>query len=117
MKSKGELGKTYTIMAICGVAMVVVQTMAAVAGMVKGVWWPYVVGFPVIILLELALMGMYHGHAAYVCPECGEMFRTGFWRFLTSRYVSGTRSRSKVRKLQCPQCGHRGYCVEVAKKD
>lgn len=49
----------------------------------------------------------YFNHVAYICPQCHEVFRP---RFREAFWAPHT---PRARKLTCPKCGHRGYCVET----
>lgn len=74
----------------------------------KGIWWPFVfVGLPVMIALCSWISWYYFKNVAYICPECHQVFRPRFKEAFWANHTPTTR------KLTCPNCGHRGFCVET----
>ena len=53
----------------------------------------------------------YITHTAYVCPEDGTIFRPP----LRDQFFAA--HTPSMRKLTCPTCGHKGYCLEVYAPD
>ena len=49
----------------------------------------------------------YFKRVAYICPECHQVFKPKFKEAMWAKHTP------KTRKLTCPNCGHKGYCVEV----
>lgn len=74
----------------------------------KGIWWPFVfIGLPVMIGLCSWISWYYFKSVAYICPECHQVFRPRFWEAFWANHTPTTR------KLTCPNCGHKGFCVET----
>ena len=74
----------------------------------KGIWWPFVfIGLPVMIGLCSWISWYYFKNVAYICPECHQVFRPRFWEAFWANHTPTTR------KLTCPNCGHKGFCVET----
>ncbi len=74
-----------------------------------GIWWPFVVfyvalGIPYGIILAIKY---YFKNVAYVCPECKNTFKPSLKKAFWVNHTPNTR------KLTCPHCGKRSFCVEV----
>lgn len=117
MKNKNKLRKTYVTMTVICIIMITVQIWLSTFWFTIGVWLPYAMGFPVIILIEILMTGMYYNNAVYVCAECNTKFRPTFRKFIFSGYRSKTKYTPKTRKLSCPKCGNTGYCVETSAEE
>lgn len=110
MDSKKKLRKTHVAMLILGIIMDVIQIVALVLWIAKGIWQPFAIGMPFVILLGILMTWMYCKNTDYICAECTAQFKPTLREFLFSKHTP------KARKLKCPKCGRTGYCVEVASK-
>lgn len=108
MHNKMKLKRTHVTMLVVGLIMDAIQIGTAILWIVKGVWLPFAVGTPFVVLMGILVTRMYYKNTEYICPECNAKFRPTLSKFLFSRHTP------KTRKLRCPQCGNTGYCVEVA---
>lgn len=52
----------------------------------------------------------YYRSVAYVCPNCGEVFVPAFKKFVFAQHTP------KFRKLQCPRCSEKSFCLEIARE-
>lgn len=73
----------------------------------KGIWWPFAVGMPVAIALCIWLSWFYFSNVSYICPKCHATFKPRFKEAFWANHTPTTR------KLTCPCCAHKGFCVEV----
>jgi DNA-binding transcriptional MerR regulator len=73
----------------------------------KGMWIPFVIWFPIHIILGVFLARYNYKNTAFICAECNCVFRPTFKSVV---FTSGT---TKARWLTCLKCGHAGYCVET----
>lgn len=110
MDSKKKLRRTHAAMLILGLIMDAVQAGALILWIAKGVWQPFAVGMPFVILLGILMTWMYCRNTDYICAECNAQFKPTLREFLFSGHTP------KTRRLKCPRCGHTGYCVEAASK-
>ena len=108
MNSKKKLKKTHVIMLILGLIMDAIQIVGLILLIVKGIWQPFAIGMPFVILLGIVMTWMYCKNTDYICAECSVQFKPALREFLFSKHTP------KTRKLTCPKCGHTGYCVEVS---
>jgi len=107
MNGKKKLKKTYAILLSVGIVLDIVQVVTLVLWITKGLWWPFAVGMPLVILVAALLVKMYYKNTAYICPECNVKFKPEFKLFFFANHTP------KTRKLKCTNCGHVGFCVET----
>ena len=107
MNQKKKLAKMRWMMVLTGIPVTALQWASIVLWITNGLWWLFAVWACVAIAWGIAVSVYYFRHAAYICPECHEVFkprfREAFWAYHTPT----------MRRLTCTRCGHRGMCVEV----
>lgn len=108
MKSKKKLKTTHAAMLVIGIVMDLIQIAALILWIARGIWQPFAIGMPVVILMGVLMTWLYIRNTDYICPECGKQFKPSARVFLFSDHTT------KARKLKCPGCGYNGYCVEAA---
>lgn len=80
------------------------------AGYVFHLKW---IAFGAIPVFFLALNGWLHHYfqnIEYLCPNCHKTFRPGYNQFVLAGHTPRTR------KLTCPHCHKRSYCLEMARE-
>ena len=107
MKNKKGLRKIRGIMLVVGIIMSAINVCTIALWIVKGMWVPFAVGFPLVILCGVLITRMYYKNTMYICAECNATFKPTFAQFTFSAHTP------KTRKLKCKKCGHTGYCVET----
>lgn len=69
-----------------------------------------------IIVIVIAVLGAvffskyYYDRVEYVCPNCGNIFIPSFLAFNLAPHTP------KFRKLTCPKCGKKSYCLEISRE-
>ncbi|GAA2863480.1 MerR family transcriptional regulator [Lactobacillus intestinalis] len=58
----------------------------------------------------IALSKYYYDNVEYVCPNCGDVFIPSFLAFNLAPHTP------KFRKLTCPKCGKKSYCLEISRE-
>ena len=110
MKRKDKLKKMRWTMVLTGLPATALQWISIVLWITNGLWWLFAIWACVAIPWGIAVSVYYFRHAAYICPQCHEIFqpkfKEAFWAYHTPR----------MRRLTCPKCGRRGLCVEVYKE-
>ena len=108
MTSRQKLRNLRTTIVLTALPLGVLQWSSIILWITRGIWWPFLMWVIVMIPYVLFWSRWYFKKMAYICPQCHTVFqptiREGFW----ARHTPATR------KLTCPSCGHRGFCVEVA---
>ena len=107
MENKKKLFKFRAIMISFAVLAEIIEIGTLVLWIAKGIWWPFAVGMPLALLLCWWLTLYYYKQVAYICPACHKVFKPKFRSFFAAFHTPNTR------KLSCPACGHKGYCVET----
>ena len=107
MKQKNKLTKMRLTMVLTGIPVTALQWISIVLWVMYGLWWLFAVWACVAIPWGIAVSVYYYRHVAYICPECHQVFRPRFQEMFWAYHTP------KMRRLTCPQCGHKGLCVEV----
>ena len=108
MKRRKQLRKLHLTLLLMGILMDLLQIGTVLLWIFRHTWIPFVCCLPCVLALGVGLTALYYRGTAYLCPQCHRVFRPGLREFLFSAHTPSTR------KLTCPHCGHRGFCVEVA---
>jgi len=108
MKNKKKLRKVHITMAAVAVPLEMIEIATLVYAIRSGIWWPFVLGMIVEIIGAVWVSRYYFKNIAYICPECHEVFRPNFKEAFWARHTPRTR------RLTCPHCGRKGFCVETA---
>ena len=107
MKQKSKLSKMYTLMLLTGIPLAALQVTSIVLWITSGLWWLFAIWAAIAVPYGIGMSCYYFKRVAYICPDCHEVFvprfREAFWAPHTPR----------TRKLTCPKCSHRSYCVET----
>ena len=107
MKQKNKLSKMRWTMVLTGIPATALQWISIILWITKGQWWLFAVWACVAIPWGIAVSVYYYRHAAYICPECHEVFKPPFKEMFWAYHTP------KMRRVTCPKCGHKGLCVEV----
>ena len=107
MENKKKLRKLRWTMLAVGLVMEAIEISTAIYWYNTGIWWPFAVGMVPVIALGVWISAFYFRNVAYICPKCHKVFKPGFREAFFAWHTPNTR------KLTCPECGHKGYCVET----
>lgn len=111
MTNKAKLKKIHRSMLLAGLPVSVAQWAAIALTVVKGWWWLLIVWAAVAVPFGVWVSRYYFNSVNYICPHCHEVFKPAMKEAFWANHTPNTR------KLTCPACGHRGFCVEVAARD
>ena len=107
VKQKNKLKKMRWTMLLTGIPVTALQWTSIVLWITNGLWWLFVIWAAVATVWGVAISKYYFDHAAYICPECHDVFKPKFWESFWAYHTP------RMRRLRCPKCGYRGLCVEV----
>lgn len=107
MDNKKKLRKLRWTMLGVGLVLEVIEWGTIIFWIKTGTWWPFALGMSVVVAGSGWISWYYFKNAAYICPKCHEVFRPRFKEAFWANHTPTTR------KLTCPCCGHKGFCVET----
>lgn len=107
MKSKNELRKLRLTAFLPGIPLLLLEVASIVLWIVKGMWPLFVAYLCLAIPYGIWVTRYYFRRVAYICPQCHQTFRPPFREAFWARHTPRTR------RLTCPSCGRKGFCVEV----
>lgn len=111
MENRKKLHKTLALILVVGILMTAVEVGTVLLWIFTGNWIPFAVGMPLVLLCGVVLTRIYYRRVVYICPDCHQKFQPKFWAFFFAGHTPRTR------KLTCPACGHKSYCIETAADD
>ena len=108
MENKKKLRRIRFAMLGVGLISEAVEIGTILLWVLKGLWWPFVcIGLPVMIALGTWITWYYFNNVDFICPQCHQVFRPKLKEALWANHTPTTR------RLTCPGCGHKGFCVET----
>ena len=107
MTSSKKLWRLRWFMIAVGIVMELIEIATAILWWNTGIWWPFAVGMCVVVTLGVWISVHYFKRVDYICPQCHEVFKPTFKAAFFAYHTPRTR------KLTCPKCGHKGFCVET----
>lgn len=107
MENKNKLKRVRIMMLVSGLPISVFQWGSIALWIITGIWWPFAVWAALAVPYGVWISWYYFTHVMYICPKCHSVFRPKFW----SAFFAG--HTPTMRRLTCPDCGHKGYCVET----
>ena len=111
MSSKQKLKKIRTTILLTGIPVSLLQWGSILLWIFTGIWWLFVVWACVAIPYGIVISRYYFRNVAYICPQCHKVFKPSFKEAFFAGHTPNTR------KLKCPHCGHKGYCVETCNEN
>lgn len=107
MENKKKLSKLHRTMLLTGIPVTMIELAGILLWIFTGIWWLFVAYVAVAIPWGIIISRYYFKSVAYICPQCHEVFKPSFKEMFWAPHTPRTR------KLTCPHCGHKGYCVET----
>ena len=107
MENKKKIRRVRAVMLLSGIPTMLLEWGSVILWAMTGIFWPFIATVCLMIPYAVWVSLYYFRHVAYICPECHEVFRPRFKEAFFARHTP------TLRRLTCPVCGHRGYCVET----
>ncbi len=108
MTNRRRLRNLRLMMVLIAIPLGILQWSSVILWITKGIWWPFLIWAVTIIPYVIIFTRWYFKKMAYICPQCHTIFQPSVKEGLFANHTP------KTRKLSCPSCGHRGFCVEIA---
>ncbi len=107
MENKKKLRKVTMTILLAALPLLVLQVGSIVLWVEKGIWWLFVIYVAAAIPWGIWITKYYYKHVAYLCPHCHEIFKP------TLKEMFWANHTPKTRKLRCPKCDVKSFCLEV----
>lgn len=107
MKTRKKLTRLRGKLLAVGILLDIAGVSAAAVWVLKGIWQPFIIWLCIDIVIGLWVSFDYTKRVVYICPKCHHVFKACYREALFSKHTPNTR------KLTCPGCGHKGFCVEA----
>ncbi len=95
---------------LLGIPLTLLQWVGVILWITTGIWWVFAAYAALIAPVSMIVSSFYFNRVDYICPDCHEKFspnkKEAFWANHTPT----------TRKLTCPKCGHKSFCVETYRK-
>lgn len=111
MESRKQLRRVHTVMLATGIPLCAMEWGALLLWISTGIWWLFLAYFLAAIPYGIWVTAYYFKRTAYICPQCHQIFRPALRESFWARHTP------TLRKLTCPCCGHKGFCVEIYQKE
>ncbi|MBQ7338549.1 MAG: MerR family transcriptional regulator [Clostridia bacterium] len=108
MNSKKQLKKIRLTMVLSAIPLGILQWGSIILWIATGIWWPFVLYVALGIPYAAWISIYYFKRVDYICPQCHEVFHPTFKESFWANHTPSTR------KLTCPKCGVKSFCVETA---
>ncbi len=109
MTGKKELRKIHRNILLSAIPVTLLQFATAVIWIYFGIWWPFVVWAVIDVIYGVFISRYYFNSVAYIWPQCHTVFVPKVREAFFANHTPSTR------KLTCSSCGHKGFCVEIAR--
>lgn len=108
MKNKDNIKKVRKNMLIYAIIGGIVEIVTLALWIAKGLWLPFAISYVIVAAVGIFwLLPYYYKKVSYICPACHEVFKPKFWEMVWAGHTS------KTRKLTCPHCNQKKWCVET----
>ena len=108
MKNKKELRRVRRNMILTAIPLEILEIGAVIVWAAFGLWIPFVCLYlPAAVLYSILLSRYYFKSISYICPSCHEVFNPRFKEAFWSSHTITSR------KLTCPHCKQKSFCVET----
>ncbi|MBQ9545544.1 MAG: MerR family transcriptional regulator [Clostridia bacterium] len=107
MENKKKLTKMRLSILFTGIPVSLMEVGGILLWALTGQWWLFAVWVPVAVAYGIIVSRCYFKNVAYICPHCHEVFRPPFKEAFWANHTPNTR------KLTCPKCSKKSFCVET----
>lgn len=111
MENRKQLKKLRMVMLLSGIPVSLFEWCAIILWITLGIWWPFAAYTAIAIPYAIWISTYYFKRTAYICPQCHEIFKPKFREAMFANHTP------TLRKLTCPHCKHKGFCVETYGKE
>ena len=111
MENKKQMRRLHLTLILAGIPITVLEWVSIILWITSGIWWPFLVYTVAAVPFGIWISKFYFKRVAYICPQCHEIFVP---KFIDAFFANHTPT---TRKLRCPHCSYKGFCVETYRKE
>lgn len=111
MEEKEKLRKVYKKMLAIAIPLEAAEIVTFVIGILRGIWLPFFMALAVLIICTVFLVDYWYKQTEYICPECHARFQPKKTEVMLGNHTP------KMRKLTCPDCKRKIWCLEVHRRE
>jgi DNA-binding transcriptional MerR regulator/DNA-directed RNA polymerase subunit RPC12/RpoP len=106
-EGKKKMRRLHFFLIAAGLPLEAVEWVSIILWVAQGIWWPFIVYTAIAIPYAIWISRYYFARVSFVCPECRKVFRPALREAFFANHTPTTR------KLSCPHCGKKSFCVEI----
>ena len=110
MENNKQLRKMRKTMLFSAIPIEAIEIVSIILWIIEGICWPFIAYTAIVIPYAIWISSYYFKRVAYICPHCHETF---FPNIKEAFFASHTMT---TRRLTCPSCKKKGFCVETYKE-
>lgn len=107
MENKKKMRQLHAILLITGIPIDFIQWASIILWITTGIWQLFALYVLAAVPYAVWITNFYFKRAAYICPQCHEVFKPDFKEAFWARHTPA------LRKLTCTCCGYKGFCIET----
>ena len=107
MERRKKVKRLHWSMLVAALPMNLIEIGTIIYWIKTGSWIPFAIGMVFVVALGVWIFTYYFSKVSFICPDCHKIFRPGFRESFFAYHTPNTR------KLTCPGCGHKSYCIET----
>ena len=107
MDGRKKLRNLRIMMTVVGIIMDICLIGGVLLWIFLDLWWAFLAGFCISVVLGVILLRQYRSRTAYICPNDRTVFRPPFGKWFFATHTFSTR------RLRCPECDSKVNCVEI----
>lgn len=111
MERKKQTDKLHLTLILVGLPLEIITISTIILWATTGIYWPFLLYNLIEIPIGVWITFFYFKRVAYICPHCHQTFKPTFKNAFWANHTPNTR------KLVCPHCSYKGFCVEIYKKE
>ncbi len=111
MENKKNMKRLHVTLLITAIPLEILEWCSIIYGIKTGIWWPCFIYLIALIPYAVWISRYYFRRVAYICPQCNTTFKPSLKEAFWANHTP------TMRKLTCPHCGHKGFCVEIYSKE
>ena len=111
IESKKHNSSFYIKLFLLALPITIFEWMSILFWIFTGNWWLFVVYTVLAIPFSIIFSKFYLKNVAYICPNCNNKFKPKAKEAIFANHTP------KTRKLVCPECGKKSFCIEIVEKN